>query len=330
MNVFLLAAGQGTRLRPFTETLPKPAIPFLTIPLAAYSLNLIKELSYNKLIVNTFHLPMEVHKLFSQTLPNSKVSLHFSDEKDFIRGSGGALKFAEKAIDADTIMLLNSDEVTIPHQAGVLTKALQEHESSDSIATLIVTEHTEVGSKFGGVWVDENNNIMGFGKTKVENSHRGYHFIGTQFLNRRILDFIPENCESNILYDGVQAALNKGFKAKVFPIACTWFETGNPQDFFHAQECCLNEILNNTPVGIYLSEAINNFALEKTEYIQTPSAKIIKASSATIDDSAKLQGTICLGAKAVIEKNCHLTQVNINSDVVLPANTHAQQAMFLK
>lgn len=63
MNVMLLAAGEGTRLRPYTEILPKPAIPFLTIPLAAHALSFLRGFTIDKLVVNTFHLPHKIHEL---------------------------------------------------------------------------------------------------------------------------------------------------------------------------------------------------------------------------------------------------------------------------
>ena len=72
MNVMLLGAGEGTRLRPYTLTLPKPAIPFVTGPLAGHSLSFLGNLAINKLVVNTYHLPGEILHLFHSLRPHAK------------------------------------------------------------------------------------------------------------------------------------------------------------------------------------------------------------------------------------------------------------------
>ena len=78
MNLMLLAAGEGTRLRPYTLIKPKPAIPLAGIPLAGHSLSFTDHLDIQNLVVNTFHLPSEIHKLF-KNLPTRSKHLYFSD-----------------------------------------------------------------------------------------------------------------------------------------------------------------------------------------------------------------------------------------------------------
>ncbi|RYZ68331.1 MAG: mannose-1-phosphate guanyltransferase, partial [Proteobacteria bacterium] len=90
MNVMLLAAGEGTRLRPHTLIRPKPTIPFLNLPLAAYPLSLLEDMRVDRLVVNTFHLPTKVVDLFIN-LNHGARKLHFSHEINQIMGSGGGL-----------------------------------------------------------------------------------------------------------------------------------------------------------------------------------------------------------------------------------------------
>lgn len=329
MNVMLLAAGQGTRLRPYTEVLPKPAIPFLNIPLAAYSLYFIKSLDIDKIIVNTFHLPEKIHELFENLPVSKKTQINFSDETGFIRGSGGGLKSAEKFFNSEHILLLNSDEVTIPVDDNAVAKAAKFHMESKSLATLLVTENSEVGSKFGGVWVDKNNNVLGFGKTPIAGSVKGYHFIGAQFLEKKVLSYIPENVENNILYDAVTLGLKNGDKVSVFPIDCTWYETGNPQDFFAAQTECLNDILNKTANGQYLEKVIETYSTEKIEYSKSGNALIAKSLSAHIDEKSILSGTVCIGKNAYIKANAKIENSTICANVIVSENSNYLNTIVL-
>jgi NDP-sugar pyrophosphorylase family protein len=84
MNVMLLAAGEGTRLRPYTLEKPKPCIPFLSVPLAFYSLSLLSEINVHNLVTNVFHLPDQVQNLFLKFQNNGRIFL-FHMKRWFVR-----------------------------------------------------------------------------------------------------------------------------------------------------------------------------------------------------------------------------------------------------
>ena len=175
MNVMLLAAGEGTRLRPYTNILPKPAIPFLNIPLAAHSLSFLNDIAIDKLVVNTFHLPEKVHTLF-QRLPHGAKELYFSDEVGEILGNGGGLgKAAKYFAGGGDFIMMNSDEVILPVDPFVMKKAIEKHKASNAICTLMVMDHPGVGTQFGGVWADANNLVKGFGKDAVPDTKKAWH-----------------------------------------------------------------------------------------------------------------------------------------------------------
>ena len=56
----VLCAGLGTRLRPLTERLPKPAVPLCGAPLVAWTLALLRGAGVRRAVVNTHHLPREM------------------------------------------------------------------------------------------------------------------------------------------------------------------------------------------------------------------------------------------------------------------------------
>ena len=56
MRVFILAAGFGKRLRPFTEKLPKPLIKVKNKPLIHWNLKKIKKAGFKNVVINTHYL----------------------------------------------------------------------------------------------------------------------------------------------------------------------------------------------------------------------------------------------------------------------------------
>lgn len=329
MNVMLLAAGEGTRLRPYTSILPKPAIPFLTIPLAAHVLNFLGDLEINKLVVNTFHLPQGIHDLF-HTLPIKAQSVIFSDEEGFILGNGGGLgKAASHLRGGGAFLLMNADEVILPKEEDVLQRALARHNSQKNIATLIVKDHPGVGTKFGGVWVDANNKVLGFGKTPIPGSVRAWHFVGVQILDEKILEYIPANVESNILYDAVTVAISQGHSVEAVPFEGTWFETGNPQDFMEATKACLEFLTGEESYQKKaLQLALKRYSTERTTATRTVSSLTLVASTAQVKTSS-IQGVFCAGPGAIVEEGCELTNVVVGKYVRVPAGTKASNTIFL-
>lgn len=239
MKAMILAAGQGTRLQPWTLTKPKPAIPFLDIPLAYYSLSLIKELPIHELIVNVHYLPDQVEDLFKY-LPTKKWKIHFSDERHQLLGSGGGIHHAKKFLENEKdFLVMNSDEVFLPHDPDVMKNFLNYHLKTKALATLMVMEHPEVGTKFGGAWCSSDHQVKEFNKKQPDPTLKGWHFLGIMLLNHKVFQFFKDQVvDENILYETLTLALGQGYQVQVFPVEGLWFETGNIPDFQVATDSC--------------------------------------------------------------------------------------------
>lgn len=330
MNVMLLAAGEGTRLRPYTAVLPKPAIPFLTVPLAAHSLSFLQGVAVDKLVVNTFYLPQKIHQLF-ESLPHKATQLHFSDEVGQILGSGGGLGRARRHfIGGGDFLLMNADEIILPKDSDVLKKALEHHRKTKALSTILVMDDPRVGTQFGGVWADAHNKVLGFGKTSVKGSHKGWHFIGVQILSEKIFQYIPDDVESNILYDAVVMGIKNGDLVQAYPFECSWFETGNPKDFMEASEKCFQFLSGpDTYQKQALLRTLKAFSSEAVSAEKIGSSHRIVSQSAKIPKTTSSEGLLVMGSGSSLGENCRLKNVIVASGVSVPANTEATDVMFI-
>lgn len=322
MNVMILAAGLGSRFNPHSFIKPKPALPFLNVPLGFYSLALLENTPVEKLVVNTFHLPKEIVQLFQKGILPTK-NLDFSHEVGEIQGSGGGLKQAERFFKNHLdVIMMNGDEVILPHQPRLMAKALEQHKSSKALATLFVMEHPEVGHKFGGIWVDEQNQILSIGKTKPEASTKGFHFIGIFIFSPRIFDYLTRG-PSHIFTDVLMPAIKLGEKVNIFKADVTWFETGNLDDYLSATADCLEIMKSNLPGSAFLKKVISKHSPQSRFYGPT-------FSSSALPKSFQSHGFSVIGSNVVIQDNTVLSNCVVDSNLILEKDFVAENKLLLK
>lgn len=256
MKAMLLAAGLGTRFQPHTLKKAKPALPFLNLPMAYYSIYLLNQIGLTDFVYNTFHLPETVRAILPAIkygTPETESWLRqfqFQESHDgsFILGSAGGLKRAEPEFQGhQDLVLMNADELILPKDLVHFQNLLKVHKQNSyaqggkRLGTLAVIKHPEVGKQFGGIWCDAHHRVVEIGKTPSRSGLIGWHFIGLQALSSKIFSWIPQDRESNIFYDILNPIL-RDHEVYVHPVECEWFETGNLQSYLHATQECLRLI----------------------------------------------------------------------------------------
>jgi NDP-sugar pyrophosphorylase family protein len=106
-QVAILAGGLGTRLRPYTETIPKPMIDINGKPFLSYKLAQLKEFGIREVLLCTGYLGNIIEDYFGN---GGKIgmNLSYSHEKEPL-GTAGAIKNAEHLVTSDPFILMNGD-----------------------------------------------------------------------------------------------------------------------------------------------------------------------------------------------------------------------------
>ncbi len=114
-NAMVLAAGLGTRLRPITNTLPKPLVSIAGKPMIDYVLDLLAAAGVTKAAVNVHHFAdqMEEH-LGRREAPHIVIS----DEREALMNSGGGLAKGLKLLDDGPVLVMNADLFWVGEKAG--------------------------------------------------------------------------------------------------------------------------------------------------------------------------------------------------------------------
>ena len=186
-KAFLLGAGLGTRLKPLTDTLPKPLLPFENRPLVTHILDRCIAADLTDIAINTHHLPETWQEAFPDgTYKEAKLT--FFHEPDLLE-TGGGLKNIASWIGSDHVLVHNADILTdLP-----LDRLLAAHTNSHNTATLAVKDHgPALRLAVNGQRVTD---IHG----KLDGRESTHQFIGVYVVAPGILELIPEHEKISVI-----------------------------------------------------------------------------------------------------------------------------------
>ncbi|HKY64208.1 MAG TPA: NDP-sugar synthase [bacterium] len=106
-QAIVLAAGLGTRLRPLTLRIPKPALPVGGAPILLYNLFLLKEAGVDRITLNLHHRPEVIRRLLDKGRPLG-LKLGYSYEPKIL-GTAGGIAQALDGLDGSPTFILNGD-----------------------------------------------------------------------------------------------------------------------------------------------------------------------------------------------------------------------------
>jgi MurNAc alpha-1-phosphate uridylyltransferase len=105
-QAMVLAAGLGTRMRPITETIPKPLVRVAGKPMIDYVLDSLAEAGVEKAVVNVHHF---ADQMVAHLNAYKALEIIISDERDRLMNSGGGLAKGLKLLDRGPVFVTNAD-----------------------------------------------------------------------------------------------------------------------------------------------------------------------------------------------------------------------------
>ena len=230
MKAMILAAGLGTRLRPLTNTMPKPLLPVAGTPLIVWNLLLLKRHGFREVIINLHHLgPM-----IEQALGNgSKYGLRiWYSQEPVILGTGGGIKQAEPYFSGEPVVILNGDTLVEIDLEALCAF----HQQQQAVATLVLRPDPDA-ARWGVVEVDDGHRIVritGRGRPEPANTQPRM-FAGIHILQPRLLRDVPKGKESTII-DAYVAAIQRDEPVLGFDHSGYWSDVGTPERYAQAEQ----------------------------------------------------------------------------------------------
>ena len=136
-DVMLLAAGLGTRLRPVTDTIPKPLVPVAGTPL-------IERIMINARAEGATRFVANAHYRADQVLAHFGGLLKVNREDELL-GTGGGVKAALPMLHSDPFFVMNTDAFWPAGSDAPLARMLARYEEPEDIVLLCVQPHRATG-----------------------------------------------------------------------------------------------------------------------------------------------------------------------------------------
>ncbi|NLX17969.1 MAG: NTP transferase domain-containing protein [Desulfobulbus sp.] len=216
MQAIILAAGYGTRLRPYTDIRPKPLFPVLNRPLLHLLLAQLQSCGCYPMVVNSHHLATQIEAALG-AWPD--VFYQFEPE---ILGTGGSLRKALSRFTDEPILVMNGD---LYHRID-LHRVYRHHVLSENDVTLALHAYP----RFSNVEV-QGDRVSGFGC----NGSRCLAFTGIHVIEPGTAARIPDGGFFHII-DLYRELAKEGRVGYCRVDGSLWRDIGTPADYLQLHE----------------------------------------------------------------------------------------------
>ncbi len=235
----VLCAGFGTRLRPLTHYVPKPAVPVGDFPVAYYSIKQLLQAGAEVVHCNTHFLPNVVEAELVAALKKdgyAKSRIRFWNEPEILETGGGIARIVHELRNEDLRKWKGRDIIAVAGDVFAnppLEAMMKRWKSRPENTCALMTTRTLRTSRPDVTWVDNTTNqIAGFGKD-IDLLTAPPHLETRVFSTHQIIDQewvtqapIVKESSRDIFY---RAGLKKGLRILnvAFPDENTWFDIGD-------------------------------------------------------------------------------------------------------
>jgi NDP-sugar pyrophosphorylase family protein len=187
MKAMVFAAGQGQRLRPITETIPKALVPVAGRAMIDYPLELLRSYGIHEVIINLHHLGEQIEAYLGNGERHG-LKIRYSKEQELLDTGGGLLQ-ARPFLHDQTFIVINTD-VLIDLR---LDELIGFHRQRRAAVTLVVRPD-EDADRYGSLEADPEGRIYRFLSTVSPKlpprAGEKLMFTGVQILEPRVFDFM--------------------------------------------------------------------------------------------------------------------------------------------
>ena len=303
MQALVLVGGMGTRLRPLTETVPKPVLRLVDRPFISYMIEWLAGHGVEEVLLACGFLPDALREVLGEGEEGGPRLRYLTEPEP--RGTAGAIKFAEPELE-DRFLALNGDTLTDLD----LSALLRAHEERGARAT-IGLHPVEDPSAYGLVRTGPGGEVLEFlekPEDGIADPSAGNEInAGAYVLERSVLEMVPEGREVSIEREVFPRMVGHGLTG--LRLEGYWMDIGTPDRYLQASWDILERrVATRVPVG---PDAV----------LVDPEADLSAASvegPVFADRGVLAETEATIGPGAVLGRNCRIgPEAEIHGSVLL-------------
>jgi mannose-1-phosphate guanylyltransferase len=299
MQALILVGGEGTRLRPLTETVPKAVMPLAGKPFLSYMIDWLARHGVDEIVLACGYGADVVRDVLGE---GGSPRLRYVSEPE-PRGTGGAIKFAADELE-DRFLALNGDVLSDLDLSALISS----HEQRGAQASLGLYP-VDDATGYGLVSYEGDGAVSEF-LEKPEVPGPGEINAGTYVLERSVLDLIPEGELVSIERDVFPRLIGAGLHA--LPLPGYWMDIGTPERYLQATWDILERRVE-TELGERLDDK-GRLIEERAEVDEGATV----TGPALIEAGARIAAAASAGPRAVIGTDCQIEAgASVASSVLL-------------
>lgn len=299
MKAVILAAGQGTRLRPVTLTMPKPLVPVANKPLIEFAIDVLKNAGLTDIgiVVNDLQSSI-VQKLGSGEKLGVKLDYIVQAEQ---KGLAHAIGLCEEFAAGEPFCVYLGDNIFQDKMESVI-RGFNDSESEALIALTEVPDPT----RFGIAEIQNGSIVRVVEKPKDPPSNLA--IAGVYLFRSSIFEAIskvkPSWRNELEITDAIQELVNTGKKVEAYTIQGWWIDAGKPDSIMQANQLVLGDLpYAPAPNGEHI---VNSDV----------STRVIIGEGSQIIDSV-VRGPVIIGANTVIRNSYVGPYTAVGSNVTI-------------
>jgi aminoglycoside/choline kinase family phosphotransferase/choline kinase len=254
LSAFILAAGEGRRLRPATLARPKALLPFCGIPLLELTAAKLSALPIQNLVVNSSYQGDRVTEFCQRLAEKYHWDIRVSQESKLLN-HGGGLRLGLRCIPEAEHILVHNVDIILDFD---LQKLIDSHLQNQAAVTALLIPQRGPRS----VSLTADGRIRSF-----RNREQGTHtFSGIHIFRRDVLDLLPQDQDAPDIIAAYQKAADLGWLVQTFNIDPNvfWSDIGTPIEYIRAHGEVADCALTSHPLlrAAQAEQAKRRFELE--------------------------------------------------------------------
>ena len=233
-KAFLLAAGYGMRMRPLTETCPKPLLKVAGKPIIDYALDALKQAGVRDVIVNLNYLG---HMLEDHLKAREDMNITLSWEDELL-DTGGGVKKEHDFFGDDPFFVLNGDVIWKSTDRPALELLKDNWHDEDMDLLLLLQSLSDMPIDFiaaGDYFLDDDTGRL---RRRRDADAAPYMFMGPRIVHPRVFKDAPKGAFSfRELFDTAES------KDRLYGAVHTgkWYHVGTPEALRETDEILRGE-----------------------------------------------------------------------------------------